>query len=117
MQTIQRIFRLDDLLSGLKKETAIKHFITWAEGQDKYRFGWLGIIVAGNGCFITPATVYVVLYSGNNLWLFMAALAVFAISFVANLAAMPTKITIPIFFAGLIVDAVIVLVALLGLLS
>ena len=105
MQTIQSV----------KNHSVIKSFMKWAEEQDEYRFGWLGVIVAGNGCFITPATVYVVLYSGNNLFLFMAALAVFAISFVANLAAMPTRITIPVFFAGLLVDIIIVLVSLLGL--
>jgi hypothetical protein len=112
METIQRFFRTELVFNCLKNESFIKRFMEWAEHQDKYRFGWLGIIVAGNGCFITPATVFVVLYTGNNLFLFMAALTVFAISFVANLAAMPTKITIPIFCVGLLADILIILVAL-----
>jgi hypothetical protein len=36
-----------------------------------------------------------------------------AMSLVTNLAAMPTKVTIPVFFAGLLIDLVIIVYALL----
>src|SRR5688572_22107019 len=114
MQTLQQPINPAYFVSKAKKQSLFTRFINWANGQEPFRYGWLGVILAAHGCFLTPATVFVVLYSGNNIWMFVTAVTVMAMSLVTNLAAMPTKITIPVFFAGILIDLAIVAVSLLN---
>jgi hypothetical protein len=83
-------------------------FINWCEGQEKYRFGWVAGILAGHGCVATPLTLFAIVLSGNNMFFWVLALAAMGASLVMNLAAQPTKVTIPVFFASLLVDLAIV---------
>ncbi|WP_276484682.1 hypothetical protein [Paraflavitalea pollutisoli] len=87
-------------------------FIDWAKGQEENRFMWLAIALGGFGCAITPITILFVSLAGMNLVLFMAALFAMAISLIVNLAAMPTRITIPVFFFSVLIDLVVVAAAL-----
>jgi hypothetical protein len=114
MQTLQQSINPAYLVSKAKNQSLFTRFINWANGQEPFRYGWLGVILAAHGCFLTPATVFVVLYSGNNIWMFVTAVTVMAMSLVTNLAAMPTKITIPVFFAGILIDLAIVAISLLN---
>ncbi len=114
MQTLQQSINPAYLVSKTKNQSFFTRFINWSNEQEPFRYGWLGVILAAHGCFITPATVFVVLYSGNNIWMFVTAVTVMAMSLVTNLAAMPTKITIPVFFAGIIIDLAIVAISLLN---
>ncbi len=90
-----------------------KRFIKWAEGQEENRFFWLAIGIVGHGCVFTIITMMVVLSTGNNFIYWPFAIAAMAMTVVSNLAALPTKITIPIFFLSLLIDAVIILLCLL----
>lgn len=91
-------------------------FINWCKGQQENRLIWLGVAVAGHGCVITPLTVFAVTVAGNSLVLFMLAISAMAISLVTNLAALPTKITIPAFFMSLLIDlGILVTAALIAL--
>ena len=109
-------------ISGLKKIETTQHpsilssFITWTENQNKNRLAWLAIAIAGHGCFITPLTALVVMATTQSFVLFMAAIASMTISLVTNLAALPTKITIPAFFLSIVMDLVIIAVSLSALL-
>jgi hypothetical protein len=49
-----------------------------------------------------------VLLAGTNLILFMVTIVAMGISLVSNLAAMPTKITIPFFVLSIIMDLAVV---------
>jgi hypothetical protein len=53
-----------------------------------------------------------VLLAGTNLTLFLIAIVAMGMSLVTNLAAMPTKITIPIFVLSILLDLLVVGVAL-----
>lgn len=53
-----------------------------------------------------------VLLAGTNLTLFIVAIVAMGMSLVTNLAAMPTKITIPVFVLSVIIDLVVVGLAL-----
>lgn len=86
-------------------------FIQWCKGQQENRLLWLGFALAGQGCFLAPAAIFVVLATGGNFVLFMTALVAMAITLVTNLAAMPTKITIPFFFASILLDVAVVIAA------
>jgi hypothetical protein len=87
----------------------ISKFIHWCEGQQENRLLWLGIALAGHGCILTPLTVMAVLLAGTNLTLFMLALVAMAISLVTNLAALPTRITIPALAFTVLMDIAIVI--------
>lgn len=91
-------------------------FIAWCDSQEEYRFGWLAGIVAGHGCIITPLVILVITLSGNSFILWPLAILAMAVPLVSNLAAMPTRITIPVFFTSLLVDAGIIVAGLSAML-
>jgi hypothetical protein len=87
-------------------------FMNWCNGQEDSRLLWLGVSLAGHGCILTPLTVIAVLLAGTNLFLFVLALIAMGMSLVTNLAAMPTKVTIPVFFLSILIDVIIVISAI-----
>ncbi len=90
-------------------------FITWCASQEKNHFGWLGGILAFHGCILTPITLFAVILAGTNIFLFVAALVAMGMSLVTNLAAMPTKVTIPVFLLSVVIDlSVIITCAAIG---
>lgn len=92
-----------------KKESVIKRFMNWCGSQEEYRIGWLAIIVGGHGCFITPFTLLFVMLAGNSPVFWGIAIAAMAMPLVTNLAALPTRITIPVFLLSLFMDAVVII--------
>lgn len=74
-----------------------RNFFSWCKVRQANRLLWLGIALAGHGCILTPVTIMAVVFAGTNLVLFILALIAMAMTLVTNLAAMPTKITIPVF--------------------
>jgi hypothetical protein len=46
--------------------SVFSRFIAWCESQEKYRFGWLGGILAIHGCALTPITLFAVVLFGTN---------------------------------------------------
>ncbi|MDB5253106.1 MAG: hypothetical protein JWP27_2275 [Flaviaesturariibacter sp.] len=84
----------------------------WATRQETYHFGWIGAILALHGCVITPVTVLIIAFTGMNLALFITAMAAMGLALTTNLAAMPTKITIPAFFLSVLVDVAVIVACL-----
>ena len=89
-------------------QTLLSRFLTWCEGQDKNRYGWLGGAIASHGCVFTPLTMFAIILSGNSMVFWMLAIIAMMMTLVSNLAAMPTKYTIPIFVFSVLIDAAIV---------
>jgi hypothetical protein len=89
-----------------------KKFITWADKQEEHRFGWTAIAIAGHGCFFTIVTVAMILLTGNHFILWPFAIGAMAACLVVNLAAMPTRITIPVLFLSVLIDLVIIGISL-----
>ena len=90
------------------KSSLWARFIQWSEDQEQYRFGWAAGILAGHGCIVTPITLFAIILSGSNIALFIAAIVAMMASLVTNLAAMPTKYTIPTFFISIVIDLTII---------
>ena len=90
------------------KQSLFSQFITWCKGQEQYRFGWLAVIIAGHGCVLTPVTLLAIVLSGNSIVLWMACMGAMAAALITNLAAMPTKITIPVFLLTVLIDLTII---------
>lgn len=95
-----------------QKVSLLSRFMNWSIGQEKNRLLWLGVILALHGCVITPLTVMAVLLAGTHLTLFMIAIVAMGMSLVTNLAAMPTRITIPVFVLSVIMDLIVVGIAM-----
>jgi hypothetical protein len=98
----------------VKEHTSLfARFITWADGQEERRFMWLALALGGHGCVLTPLTILlVVALTGLNLALFLTALGAMALALIVNLAAMPTRYTIPAFFLSVLVDIGVIATAI-----
>jgi hypothetical protein len=97
---------------SLEKTSVWSRFINWCTGQQENRLLWLAIALAGHGCIFTPITVMIMLFSGLNLTLFILAIIAMGIALVTNLAAMPTRYTIPALVLSLLIDAGVIIAAL-----
>ena len=86
-------------LSQIKQPSLVGKFMSWCQDQQEDRLLWLGIALAGHGCVM----------AGLSFPLFMIALLAMTMALVANLAALPTKITIPVLFLGVLADAAVLL--------
>ncbi|MGZ3924026.1 MAG: hypothetical protein ACXVBJ_09670 [Flavisolibacter sp.] len=94
--------------SSEKGASLFSKFITWSDAQEGNRLLWLGLILTFHGCILTPLAVMAVLLAGTNLTLFMITIVAMGISLVSNLAAMPTKLTIPLFALSILMDLVVI---------
>lgn len=95
--------------TGTSSKTSVfNRFIQWCEGQQKNRFTWLGLALVGHGCVLTPITLFAVILSGNFIFFWVMAIVAMMTALVTNLAAMPTKYTIPAFFISIVMDLVII---------
>lgn len=95
-----------------EKSSLLKRFLAWSENQQENRFLWIGIALAGHGCALTPVTLYFVVLAGVNFTLFMLALAAMAMAVVVNLAALPTKVTVPVLLLSALIDVAVIITAL-----
>lgn len=111
MQTIQQSLART-YSQELQKASLWTRFISWCENQEESRFLWLGIALATHACFITPLTLAVVMFTGNSMLFFAFGIAAMAMALITNLAALPTKVTIPTFFLSLVLDLVIIITSL-----
>jgi hypothetical protein len=84
-------------------------FITWCEAQEKNRLGWLALALSAHGCIITPLVALAIASAGNNFVLWITAMIAMGITVVVNLAAQPTKITIPTFFLSILIDIAVLI--------
>ena len=89
-----------------------KKFINWSNEQEKNRLGWAAGIIAGHGCVFTILTVATIVLTGNNFIFWPFAIGAMAACLITNLAAMPTKITLPVFFISLLIDVAIIVLCL-----
>jgi len=76
---------------------------------------WTAIGITFHGCVLAPLTMLAVLLAGGAMPLIMLVVVAMGIPLVANLAALPTRITIPAFILSLAIDAgVLVACVVLG---
>lgn len=107
MQTIQHSFNAA-YVTREKNQSLFSRFIAWCDGQEKFRFGWVAAILAIHGCVLAPITILAITLGGNHFAFWGVAIGAIAMALIANLAAMPTKITIPVFFLSILIDIVII---------
>lgn len=96
-------------INRVERKSIITRFINWCKGQEKNRLGWLGAILTIHGCVLTPITLFAIILSGTYFPFYVGALVAMGMAVVTNLAAMPTKVTIPVFFFSVLIDIAIII--------
>jgi hypothetical protein len=93
-----------------KKRTVLNRFFSWAANEDAaHHVAWVGISVTLTSAVFFPMTMTAILLNGANFSLIIGAMTTLALVVVVNLAAMPTKYTIPLFFLCALSDLGIIL--------
>ncbi len=95
-----------------RKRTIVQKFMAWCKTQEENRLLWLGVIILGHGCVLTPLTVFFVLSSGNSMLSWALVMTAMVMCLVTNLAALPMKITLPIFFLSVAIDLIVIIMAI-----
>ncbi len=95
--------------ASASKVSAWKKFITWCDGQEEYRLGWLAAAITLHGCVLTIITLFAVMLAGNHFIFWPFVIGAMGLTLVVNLAAMPTKITIPVFFFSVLIDLAVII--------
>jgi hypothetical protein len=106
MQTIQQTY--SPSYSKTRSQSLVARFFSWCQSQEPHRFGWLAIIIAVHGCVLAPLTLFTVYLGGNDMVFWGLTIGSMAMALISNLAAMPTKITIPVFFISVLIDLVVI---------
>ena len=87
------------------RPSAFARFFRWAESQDQINHvSWVGISVTLMSAVIFPATMAAILLNGASFGLIIVAMVSLVLVVVTNLAALPTKYTIPFLFLGGLID-------------
>ena len=107
METIQQALTTTHFQHATRT-SIFKLFFDWCQAQQESRLLWVGVIIAGHGCIITPLTSLLIVFSGNNIVLWSFAIAAMTMALVVNLAALPTKITLPVFVLSLLIDVAVI---------
>jgi len=95
----------------------LSKFISWCGDQEEDRLLWLGIALTVHGAALTPLTISLIMLTGFNFGLLMIALLAMAIPVVTNLAALPTKINIPVFALSILIDLGVAIACIIHYLS
>lgn len=102
-------------ISRERNISLLTRFMNWAGSQEEYRFIWIGVVLLAHASFLTPFTAMAVMLTTESFPLLMVALGSMGLALVTNLAALPTKITIPAFFLSIAIDVVVVALTFLAI--
>jgi hypothetical protein len=89
------------------------NFFLWTKGQEKNHVGWVGLSVMLMAAVFFPLTLTIVLSSGANFFLIISAMVSLVLVVITNLAAMPTRYTIPALFLGILIDLAVIISSLM----
>lgn len=91
--------------------SVIHRFAAWCNAQQSNRLLWMGAILALHGCVLTPAAMLLTLMGSGSGYLFIGVIIAMAMNLIPNLAALPTKITIPVFMLSVLIDVLVIAAA------
>jgi hypothetical protein len=94
--------------SSIQRTNMIKRFMNWVRKEEPNRIGWAAFALMAHGCVITPLTIAMIIISGNFFPFWILAILAMAVTLITNLAALPTRYTIPVFFLSILTDLLII---------
>jgi len=92
-----------------RRKSAVSRFSAWINREEKNRIAWVGISITAMAAVFFPLTMAAILFNGAVFKLIIGAMLAFALVVITNLAALPTKYTIPAFFLGIGLDIVLII--------
>ena len=96
-----------------KHSNIATRFLNWCEAQESNRFLWLALSFFLQIGMILPLTAYsIIFFGGNSFLLWIIVCTVNIPTLVLNLAALPTKTTLPFLFFAWFTEAVVILYCL-----
>src|SRR5450432_3754877 len=104
------IFNQNYTESALRKhpETILTRFLNWTKEEEKNRIAWLGISITMMTAVFFPLTMVSILMQGASFKLIIGAMFSLILVVIPNLAALPTKYTIPAFATGVGIDLLLI---------
>ena len=111
----------ESLIDGITEETIfnennkirnlIQRFKDFCERQNENRLGWTAVIIAAQVFLLVPITLLAIAANGGRFALLLPVILSSFVTVVSNLAALPTKITIPIFCASVLINVSIIVLS------
>lgn len=100
-----RLYNLKESFSGV-----LTKFLLWCDGQQESRLLWMGLAFIGLTIFAIPCLAVPYLLSGvNNFNVWIITCVVNIPILALNLAAQPTRVTIPALFISWAINLIIIL--------
>ncbi len=102
--------------SGLATQgpSLVSKFIRWATEQDaENHIAWAGISLIATAAALFPFTMAIILINGAVFPLILGAMVSLVLVVALNLAAMPTRYTIPAFLLSILIDAGVIIASML----
>jgi hypothetical protein len=88
------------------KDSLPLRFIQWATGEEEqHHIAWVGISILCMTAVFFPLSMSVILLNGAAFGLIITAMISLVLVFITNVASLPTRYTIPVFFLGILIDA------------
>jgi hypothetical protein len=92
------------------KKSLLYNFIQWATNEDeKHHIAWVGFSVTAMTAVFFPLTMFAILMNGGAFGLIITAMVSLVLVVTTNLAALPTRYTIPFFVLGALIDAGVII--------
>ena len=111
MNTITLHSNYDQQISELKKESVLKRFLKWTITEEENRIAWLGISITMMTALFFPVTMAAILLQGGTFTLIIGAMISLIVVVIPNLAALPTRYTIPAFCIGILMDILLIVIS------
>ena len=108
MQAIPYLPHYRSIPAHRSLSTVITRLVEWTKNQEKNHIAWVGISITVMSAIFFPITMTAILFNGATLSLIMGAMISLAAVVITNLAALPTKYTIPAFALGILIDIVLI---------
>ncbi len=100
----------------VNRKNIFPRFLSWAINEEPNRIGWAAFAMVAHGAVITPITIAIIIISGNYFPFWIISILAMASTVITNLAALPTRYTIPTFFLSIAIDLAVIISCILMLL-
>jgi hypothetical protein len=100
-----------NLLLERKQTSLTSRFLTWTKQEEKNRIAWVGISIIVMTAIFFPITMAAILFNGAGFKLIVGAMISLILVVIPNLAALPTKYTIPAFLTGVVIDIALMVIS------
>jgi hypothetical protein len=92
-------------------ESVFARFLVWLKEEEVNRIAWLGISIMLMTAIFFPLTMASILLHGGSFTLIIGAMISLILVAIPNMAALPTKYTIPAFLIGMLIDIILIIVS------